>query len=122
MDAYYEICDRIAPGTIIKTPSGRSEFKWVHSDILSVIIEVGKKENWLTIPSSCFEKLPGFLRGKCWVRIGATHGIPPENSVDAFLQQFTSGTSVASYVVPIFEKVGMIEILRRRPMRVRWIN
>jgi len=122
MDEYFEISSRIPPGTILKTPSGRSEFKWVHSDILRVILEVGKKKIWLTIPSSCFEKLPGFLRGKGWVRIGATHGVPSPNTVDAFLQQYTNGTSVASYVIPIFEKVNMIKVLRKQPMRVRWIE
>ena len=117
---YFGICNRIRIGTVLKTPSGRSSFKWVHSEPLSVILEVGSRKTLISIPASCFEELPNFLKGKGWVRIGATHGTPPQGSVDEFLQRYTSGTSVASYVIPIFEKAGYVEVLRERPMRVRW--
>ena len=119
MDIYYEICNRISLGTIFETPSGRSEFKWIHSDLLCVMLEVGSKKIIITIPSHCFQKLADFLKGREWVEIGATHGTPPSGSVDELLQK-CAGRSVASYMIPIFERVGFVEVSRKRPMRVRW--
>ena len=54
--------------------------------------------------------------------IGATHGRPPSGSFDEYLQQFTHGTSAASYVVPILEKIGLVQVDRKRPQKIRLVS
>lgn len=122
MSTFTNISKKILPHTPFHTPSGRSSFSWVKSDDLKAYIEVGAAKTLLTIPAECFNELPGFLKGKDWVRIGATHGNPPAGSIDEFLQSITGGLSVASYVIPILDEFGIIEILKTRPMKVRFKN
>ena len=119
MEIYYQICNRISSGTIFESPSGRSEFKWIHSDPLRVMLEVGPKKTIITIPSHCFQELADFLKGREWVEIRAIHGTPRLGSVDELLQK-CAGRSVASYVIPIFKRAGFVEVSRKKPMRVRW--
>jgi hypothetical protein len=102
----------------LETPSGR-RFKIIHIDGEKVIVVTGKKPTRIKIPASALEDVPNFLEGKGWVRIGAIHGISDEASLDGFLKEFTYGTSIASYVAPILELAGIIEIDRRRPARIR---
>ena len=122
MSTFQEIRNKILVGTLFSTPSGRSTFFWSKSDELKVQIKIGSKKTLLTIPSDCFDKLPEFIMNKEWVLIGATHGTPPKGSVDEFLQQFSHGTSVASYVVPIFEKMGIIEVSKNQPKKIHWLG
>ena len=118
MSMIIEITRKIRIGEILQTPSGRSQFKIYHINADRVMIQT-KKGTILTIPASCFESVPNFLRGKDWVKIGAKHGIANEETLDGFLQRFTHGTSIASYVAPILERTSIIEIDRKLPAKIR---
>jgi len=105
--------------SIIKTPSGSSEFKINHKDSFGVVILVGKKGNRMTLPSSVFDDAPNFLRGKDWIEIGARHDVADVETFEEYVQSHTHGQSGASYVAPILEEIGIVEIDRKRPARIR---
>jgi len=117
-----KILRRIAPGTELKTPSRRVPFIVEKVDLGGVTLRVGRTGTKISIPAECWEGIPDFLRGKGWVLIGAVHGKPHKGSLEDYLQRFTHGTSVASYVVPILEKASIVQVDRRRPGKVRLIN
>jgi len=116
-----QVMDRImrtlSSGSVLTTPSGRSTFKIEEVNARGVMIRAGV--GWpIYIPAECWEGIPNFLRGRGWVIIGATHGKPPQGSLDEYLQQFTHGTSAASYVAPILEKIGLVQLNRRKTGRI----
>ena len=119
MSIIIKITQKIPVNSVIETPSGRSQFKIYHIDADRVMIQIGKKGNVLTIPASCFEEALGFLRGKGWIRIGAVHDVAHKGAFDEYVQRFTHGTSAASYVAPILEKIGVVDIDRKRPAKIR---
>nr|NIO38105.1 hypothetical protein [Candidatus Bathyarchaeota archaeon] len=91
----------------------------IHINGEKILIETGQKPTTLKIPASAVDETPDFLRGKSWVRIGAIHEISDELSLDAFLKNFSGGTSLASYVAPLLELAEIAEINRSRPARLR---
>ena len=105
----------------LETPSGR-QFKVTYIDSEKVIVVTGKKLTKMKIPASALEDVSDFLKGRGWVKIGAIHEISDEVSLDSFLKRFTHGTSIASYVAPMLELAGIVEIDRRRPARIRLKN
>ena len=117
-----QITQRIPIGVFVKSPSGRATFEIYHIDADRVMIKTGKKETIISIPASCFEDAPKFLRSRGWVRIGAIHGPSDENTFDFFVKQYMYGTSVASYVAPILEMSGIVEIDRTRPAKIKLIS
>ena len=118
MDVMIEITKKVPLHSILATPSGRSEFELQHIDSEKVIIET-KKGSSITIPASCFQNAFSFLRTTDWVEIGASHGVAAGHVFDSFLRERTSGVSVASYVAPILEKAGIVEINRKQPAMIR---
>jgi len=111
----------VQDGSMFETPSGHSTFKVEAVNRTGVRIRVGV--GWpIRIPAECWEGIPSFLRGKGWVIIGATHGSPPPGSFDQYLQQFTHGVSVASYVTPILERIGIVKVNRKKPSKIRLIE
>jgi len=66
MDAMIEITRRIRLHEVLKTPSGRSEFEIYHIDPDRVVIKT-KSDTILSIPASCFDETPKFLREKGWI-------------------------------------------------------
>ena len=122
-----QVMDRImrtlSSGSVLTTPSGRSTFRIEEVNARGVMIRVGSIHAWpIYIPAECWEGIPNFLRKREWIMIGATHGKPPQDSLDEYLQQFTHGTSAASYVAPILEKIGLVQLNRRKPSRIRLIE
>jgi len=120
MQVMDRILSKIPPGTVLKTPSGRASFEVEHVDSGGVMLRVG--DGWpIYAPKDCWEGIPDFLRGRGWVLIGATHGEPPHGSLDDYLQQFTHGTSAASYVAPILERILLVKVDRRKPSKIRLV-
>jgi hypothetical protein len=119
MSIMLKLIQKIPEGTVYKTPSRKKEFTIDKVYEKGVSVLVGQTETPITIPSSCFEGVPKFLREKGWIRIGAVHDVPFEGSFESYVQSFTHGTSASSYVVPILEKIGIIEVDRKRPSKIR---
>ena len=118
MSIMIKITQKIPLHSILKTPSGKAQFEFYHVDGEKVIIET-EGGSYIKIPAACFENAPIFLRRRGWTGIGALHAISHEETFDNFVKRFTSGTSVASYVAPILEKAGIVEIDRSRPAKLR---
>jgi hypothetical protein len=102
----------------LETSSGE-QFNVTHVDSEKVLIVTGKKPSILKIPASALEETPDFLRGKGWLRIGATHENSEESTLDSFLKRFSSGTSWASYVAPLLELAEIVDLDRKRPAKIR---
>jgi len=96
----------------------RAQFEFYHVDSEKVIIRT-EKGSLIKIAAPCLEDAPNFLRGKGWIRIGALHETSHGETLDSFVKRFTHGTSVASYVAPILEKAGIVNIDRRYPAKIR---
>ena len=121
MQVMDKILSNIPLGTVLKTPSGRATFEVEHADSGGLMLRVGA--GWpIYVPKGCWEGIPDFLRGRGWVLIGATHGEPPHGSLDEYLQEFTHGTSAASYVVPILERILLVQVKRSKPSKIRLIE
>lgn len=105
----------------LETPSGK-KFLVIHIDGEKVQIETGKKASLMKIPASALEETPDFLRGKGWLRIGATHENSEESTLDSFLKKFSGGTSWASYVASLLELSEIADINRKRPAKIRIKN
>jgi len=118
MDVMIEITRKIHLYEVLQTPSGRSQFEIYHIDPDRVVIKT-KSGTIISIPASCFIETPKFLREKNWVRIGAVHETASNDTLESHLQNFTHGTSVASYVAPILERAGIVEINGNRPAKLR---
>jgi len=115
-------CAPVSAGTVMKTPSGRGEFRIKQIGREGIEVEVGKGGYPIHIPRECWNGLPEFLENKGWVRIGATHSITRDFTLDSYLKRFTSGTSAASYVATILEKAGLVKIDRSRPNKILFIK
>ena len=121
MQVMSRILSKISPGTVLRTPTGRASFKVEQVDSKGVMLRVGA--GWpLRISKDCWEGVPDFLSGEGWVLIGATHGEPPRGSLDDYLQRFTHGVSAASYVVPILERVLLVQVKRSKPSKIRLVE
>lgn len=111
----------IAPGTTMSTPSGRAEFEIesVNDDGVTFRVGLGKWET--KVPAKCWEGIPTYLRGKGWVRIGASHQTADAGILEAYLDPVVK-TSSSSYVVPLLEKIGVIKVDYGRPARIRLVE
>jgi hypothetical protein len=82
-----------------------------------VTLVLGK--GWRTpIPADCWNGITTFLRGKGWVEIGAVHGLSRPGTLEAYIDNFIS-RSASNYVAAVLEHVGLVEIDRQRPSKVR---
>ena len=120
MSIMIRITQKIPRNTILTTPSGRAFFAFYHIDGEKVIIKTNGG-TYIKLPSSCFEETPNFLRGRGWVKIGASHTAPNSSNrtFDDFLKNRCQGVSTASYVATILEKADIVEIERGRPAKIR---
>jgi hypothetical protein len=109
----------ILPGTTMRTPSGRADFEIESINDDGVTFRVGPERKWKTrVPSKCWEGIPDYLRGRGWVRIGASHDPGEAGTLEAYLDPVVK-TSASSYVVPVLEKIGVVEIDYEKPAKIR---
>jgi hypothetical protein len=120
MSIIISVTQRIPSGSILSTPSGKSHFEVAHVDAEKILVKTSNN-NFITIISSSLQDTPKFLQGKGWVKIGASHSTTEASisTFDDFLKTYNSGVSTASYVVSILEKIGIIEVNRVRPAKIR---
>jgi len=119
MSVMKRIAELIPVGSRLNTPSGSSEFEITELSSKRIIVTVGERNTRIAIPGSCFENSVAFLKGKDWVRIGAIHSFSYPGSFDAYIKDFTKGVSAASYVSPILEKAGIVQINPIRPAKIK---
>ena len=119
------IADAIPVGSLLKTPSGSATFRIKHYGTNHITLEVGNKGREFRIPNRCFEDALDCLRGKGSIKIGALHSFTNEETFDSYVKNLTGGKSAASYVAPMLEKAGIVEIESARsslPAKIRLIE
>jgi hypothetical protein len=111
------LLSNIMPQTELRTPVMGSKFVVESVSPTDVTLTLGKK--WKTlIPAACLNGIPAFLRGKDWVEIGAVHDVSRLGTLENYIDGFIS-RSAGNYVAALLEKVGVLEIDRKRPSKVR---
>jgi hypothetical protein len=83
-----------------------------------LVLLVGAKEAWTPISWRCLEGVPGYLRGRAWVRIGSEFDDGVEGTLDAYLKGFIA-RATAPWVAVVLETAGVVLVDRDRPARVR---
>lgn len=89
-----------------------------------VTFRVGKTKGRIRVPKSCLNGIPAFLRGKGWVRSGSMHEDAIEGTFEDYLDKHKGkrGGSLASYVVPILQEAGIIEIQYGKHLKVKLLE
>jgi hypothetical protein len=116
------IANVIPAPSSLKTPSKDALFLVRHFGAVNVTLEVGENGREFKIPNRCFEGAINYLQDKGWIKIGALQDSSDEKTFDSYVKNFTSGTSAASYVAPMLEKAGFVEIEKGPPARIRLIE
>lgn len=119
MKVMSQLMGKMNPGQLLYTPIQKKKFK-IHSIYPSgITLILGKK--WKTpIPAACWDGIPGYLKGKGWVEIGAIHGISKPGTLENYIDRFIP-RSAGNYVASILEYAGIVEIERSLPSKVRLI-
>jgi len=111
---------KLVSGTKLKTPVMGKEFRVGNVSATSVKLILG--EGWETpIPAGCWNGIPAFLKGREWVEIGAVHGPSKPSTLESYIDRSVS-RSAGNYVASVLEYVGIVEIDRRRPSKVRLLR
>ncbi len=124
MSVFERILKEIHEGIDLYTPVYRKPFTVDSIDAENgmVIFFVGTKTR-IKIPRACWDGIPSFLRGKDWVKIGARHNTAPLGTFEEYLDQYwkqgKTHASGASYVVPVLEHLGIVEVDHSIPSKVR---
>ena len=115
------IRQRITEGEILYTPdlTKAAPFKVKSIDEKEIALLFGKKETPTRFSWACLEGIPAFLRGKDWVEIRMTFntkGMP--NTFDEYMKKYIK-RATANYIAVVLKKADIVEIDRRRPLRIR---
>ncbi len=111
----------IRPGVTMRTPSGKADFEIESVDDSGVTFLVGLGKWKTKVPTKCWEGIPPYLKGRGWVRIGASHNTADLGTLEAYLDPVVK-TSSSSYVVPVLEKIGLVQVDRNKPAKIRLIE
>ena len=115
---------QIAPSAWLQTPDTykSAPFQVAAIDSDGIILLFGKKKTPTRITWKCLEGIPAFLRGKGWVIIGTVFDVASKPStLDGYLKGWIK-RGTAGWVAAVLEKAGIVEINRKRPLRVRLIR
>ena len=118
------LASKLRPGTTLHTPARRKEFVVESISPIRVTLRVGPKgKSQIRIRAECWNGIPQFLQGtgEEWVKIGAVHEKSKPKTLEEHTDRFVSA-SAASYVAAVLERVGIVEIDRHKPCRVRLIR
>ncbi len=124
MSVFEKIKKEMRGGMVLHTPVRNASFTVDSLDAKHVVFFVGRKTR-IKVPRACWDGIPDFLRGKGWVKIGAKHDVAPSGTLEEYLDKYWSEgkthASAASYVVPVLERLEVVEVDHRIPSRIRLI-
>ena len=122
MSVFEKVTREIHSGMVLYTPVRRASFTIDSVETDKVVFFVGAKTR-IKIPRACWDGIPTFLRSKGWVMIGSRHDTAPSGTFEEYLDQWWSQgkthASGASYVVPVLEHLGIVEVDHNMPSKVR---
>jgi len=106
-------------GSRLPTPTGRGQFTVVRYTTDGLVLLLGEKEAWTTLPWRALEEIPDLLRGRGWVRTGSVYSTKSaEGTLDAHLNLFVK-RATPGWVAVVLERAGVLGMDRSRPARVR---
>ena len=109
----------ITPGVRLPTPTGRASFIVHELNSRGIVLLLGPKHAWTPLSWDCLEGIPGILRNRGWIRIGANRDVAGNpGTLDAYLKSCLK-RQTADYVAVILERAGLVDLDRDRPARVR---
>jgi len=121
MSILERIKDNITPGKVLYTPSRRVPFAVERVEAEGVTFLVGASKWKIKVPTECWEGITSYLRDRGWVKIGAIHDTANAGTLEAYLDKYVKRSS-SSYVVPVLEKIKIVEVHRSRPARIRLVK
>jgi hypothetical protein len=122
--AYVEEAIRahVRPGDSLPTPTGRAAFIVRDLDTGGMVLLLGAKQTRNLLSWRCLEGIPGDLRGRGWVPVGASRDINGKpGTLDSYLKKWIK-VQVANYVAVVLEQAHVVELDRDRPARVRLLG
>ena len=124
MSVFDQIRENIPVGTGFHTPVGNKLFTIASYEPNRLIFSVGANNTLIPVPRACWDNIPGFLRGRNWVKIGAKHDVADSGTFSQFLDTIQNPNqhrhpNWASYIVPVLEHLRIVEVDHSRPSRIR---
>jgi hypothetical protein len=112
----------IPAGSRLSTPTGRGEFTLARYSGEGLVLLLGEKEAWTSLPWRALEEIPDLLRGRGWVRIGGVYSTASTaGTLDAHLKGFMHRVT-AGWVAVVLEEAEVVTIDRSRPAKVQLRN
>lgn len=116
------IRSHISAGQRLPTPTGRATFVVDEVSDPGLVLLLGQKGARTPFTWSCLEGVADLLRGRGWVKVGATRDVEGDrNTLDGYLKECVK-RQTADYVAVVLERAGLVELDRERPAHVRWLR
>lgn len=105
---------------VLHTPIKRKQFTVKSVETDRIVFSVGSGLT-ISVPKACWDGIPNFLRDKGWVEAKPRHQVAERGTLEEYLDRCLPKrhASWGSYVVPILERLGIVEVYRQRPFRVK---
>jgi hypothetical protein len=123
MSLFDRVRKEIPAGTVFLTPVKRCRNRIDYENDNVVFFKDTNKKPFSKTPRVCWDGIPEFLKNKGWVKIGANYGTAQQGSLQEYIDRFHSQgkthSSEANDIASILERLGIIEIDRNRPAKIR---
>ena len=111
----------VRQGEVLPTPTGTAAFVVDQLDAEGLSLLFGPKKTRTLLSWRCLEGVPGYLRGRGWVLVGANRDVNSDYGLDGYLKGWIK-RQTANYVAVVLERAGIVELDRERPAQVRLID
>jgi hypothetical protein len=110
---------QLVEGLELHTPAADAPF-WIGPITdEGLVLLLGAQRSWTLLRWDCLEGLAAWLSGRGWVPIGTRYEVEgTPGTLDGYLKGCTK-RATAGWVAATFERAGIVEIRRIRPVHVR---
>jgi hypothetical protein len=109
----------VSPGSRLPSPTGRAVFVVHELNSTGVVLLLGPKRERTLVSWDCMEGVPGLLRDRGWMRVGANRDVHGNRgTLDGYLKTYLK-RQTANYVAVVLERAGVLELDREKPARIR---
>lgn len=124
MALFERIRQEIPVGTHFETPSRKKPFTVVAFENDLVEFSVGRLGSSIKVPRVCWDGIEAFLRGRGWVIVGQKHDVADANTFAEFLDSIhlpnqNRNPDWASYVVPVLERLRIVDVETKPRTKIR---
>jgi hypothetical protein len=108
----------VRPGEVLPTPTGTATFVVGQIDEEGLSLLIGPQRTRTLLTWRCLEGIPGYLRGRGWVVVGANRDVDGDYGLDGYLKRRIK-RQIANYVAVVLERAAVLDLDRERPAQVR---